>query len=205
MLERKDFIDGLVITGGEPCLYDDLPEFIQQFKELGFLVKLDTNGTNPEMLKQLIENSPAAPPANITAAQPATAKLTGAQPLVDYIAMDIKAPLDEEKYRRAVGLIETKFDLEQIKQSVALLLSQSAGSINYEFRLTVVPGLINETDIEEIGRQLKGAKKFVLQQFVPQNCLAEEYSKIKPYEKNILRSFQVTLKQYIHNTVLRGV
>ncbi|MFA4857868.1 MAG: anaerobic ribonucleoside-triphosphate reductase activating protein [Candidatus Margulisiibacteriota bacterium] len=183
MLARKDFIDGLVITGGEPCLYPDLADFIKEFKDLGFLIKLDTNGSNPEILKKLI-NQKAGTPAQ-----------------VDYIAMDIKAPLDEAKYCRATG---AKIDLEKIKQSVNLLLTQSAGAIDYEFRLTVVPDLINEADIEEIGRQLKGANKFVLQQFKAQNCLDPKFNTIKPYEKDVLRSFQLTLKQYIQNTILRG-
>lgn len=174
MLERKDFIDGLCITGGEPTLHKNLPAFIKHFKDLGFLIKLDTNGTNPEMLKKLID-----------------------QKLVNFVAMDFKAPLDE-RYEKATGV---KVDLAKIKKCVDLLISSG---IDHEFRLTVVPGLISEKEIEAIGPALKGAKKLALQQFVPENCLDESYTKIKPYEKDKLLSYQLTLKQYVHNTILRG-
>lgn len=176
--ERQDFIDGVVITGGEPCLHKGLPEFCKHYKDLGFLVKLDTNGTNPDQLKDLID-----------------------QKLIDCVAMDIKAPFDE-RYNKTAG---AKVDLEKIKESAKLLMLRGARGFDYEFRLTVVPGLIDEKEIEEIGKTLRGAKKFVLQQFVPENCLDKSYAEIKPYNDNKLRSFQLTLKQYIHNTVLRGV
>jgi pyruvate formate lyase activating enzyme len=175
LLEHKDFIDGVVVSGGEPTLQKNLPAFMQHAKSPGLLTKLDTNGTNPQMVKDLI-----------------------GQKLVDFVAMDIKAPLNE-KYNKAAGVA---VNLADLSATVRLLLE---GKVDYEFRLTVVPTLIGEAEIEEIGRELAGAKKFVLQQFVPENCLDQNYTKIKPFEKSILQSYQLTLKQYIGTVVLRGI
>ena len=132
--ERKDFFDGVCVTGGEPTLHIDLSELLKKIKKLGLAVKLDTNGTNPEMVEQLIKDK-----------------------MVDYIAMDIKAPL--KKYEQVV---KEKVDLEKIKKSVEL--TKNSG-IDYEFRMTVPPETFDEKDFAEIGKWLKGAKKFYLQKF----------------------------------------
>jgi len=132
--ERKDFFDGVCVTGGEPTFHRDLPELLKKIKRLDLAVKLDTNGTNPETVEQLIKNK-----------------------LVDYIAMDIKAPL--KKYEQVV---KEKVDLEKIKRSVEL--TKNSG-IDYEFRMTVPPETFYEKDFTEIGKWLKGAKKFYLQKF----------------------------------------
>ncbi len=130
---RKGLLQGLCITGGEPTLQSDLPNFIQQVKALNFLVKLDTNGSNPRMLKELIQNK-----------------------LVDYIAMDIKAPLD--KYTLVTGV---EVNLENIKESINLI-RQSA--IEYEFRTTIAPGLTAQ-DILEIVPLIEGTNNYYLQVF----------------------------------------
>lgn len=131
---RVGKLDAVVITGGEPGLQKNLPEFIAKIKKLGFLVKLDTNGSNPEMLGRLIKNS-----------------------LLDYIAMDLKAP--EKKYKKVTG---GKADFKKVIKSVKLIM---ASGLPYEFRTTVVPGLINKDDIAAMGKIIKGAAKWYLQNF----------------------------------------
>jgi len=131
---RAGKLDAVVITGGEPCLQPDLPEFIRKIKALGFLVKLDTNGSYPAMLKRLLDEK-----------------------LIDYIAMDLKAPA--EKYKEVIGV---KIDFNNIKKSVKLIIESG---LPYEFRTTVAPGLINQDDIAAMGEIIKGADKWYLQNF----------------------------------------
>ena len=132
---RVGKIEGVCISGGEPTLWRDLPDFIKEIKSLGFLVKLDTNGTNPDMLKELIETR-----------------------LIDYVAMDIKSSLDG--YGEAVGLSD--FDTSDIERSVEIL---RRGEVDYEFRTTVVLGLHTEENLEKIAKWLVGEKKYFLQSF----------------------------------------
>ncbi len=131
---RAGKLDAVVITGGEPCLQKDLLEFIGKIKKLGFLVKLDTNGSYPEILAKLIQKK-----------------------LVDYIAMDLKAP--EEKYEEVTGAAA---DFQKIKKSVKIIM---ASGLPYEFRTTVAPGLLNLGDIGEMGKIIKGARAWYLQKF----------------------------------------
>jgi pyruvate formate lyase activating enzyme len=126
--KKKKWLDGLIISGGEPTLYPEgLINFCQKVKDLGFKIQIQTNGTNPELLDKLIK-----------------------QNLVDYIAMDIKGPL--EKYDKIVG---TKVDKEKIQKSVNLISRCVRNKqIEAEFRTTVVPGLLDKKDIEAIGKWL---------------------------------------------------
>lgn len=134
--KRKGKIDGVVISGGEPTLHKDLPDFIKKIKDLGYLVKLDTNGTNPGMLEYLLS-----------------------QKLIDYLAMDIKAPW--EKYEQVVGV---KLNLDNLQKSVKMIISSS---IPYEFRSTLVPEFHAAEDIEKMGAMIKGANIWYLQKFKP--------------------------------------
>ena len=134
--KRKGVLDGVCITGGEPLLYDGIVDFIKKIRELGLLVKLDTNGSFPEKLKYLIENG-----------------------LVDYVAMDIKNSKD--KYAETIGLNE--YDISNVEKSVALLLE---GKVEYEFRTTIVEEYHTPQDIVAIGEWIKGAKRYFLQNFV---------------------------------------
>jgi len=169
---EQGLIDGICITGGEPTINPDLIDFIKKIKAKGFLVKLDTNGSNPKVLEELIKEK-----------------------LIDFIAMDIKTSLD--KYEQAIN---TKIDLEKIKQSVDLIKNSG---VDYEFRTTVVPELVNEEDIKKIGEWLKGAKKFVLQQFRNQKVLDKEFEKIKPYSEETLKKFKKNLEKHIEKVELR--
>ncbi|HWT27267.1 MAG TPA: anaerobic ribonucleoside-triphosphate reductase activating protein [Mobilitalea sp.] len=133
--KRKGILEGVCITGGEPTLYSELPDFIKELKNLGYLVKLDTNGTNPDMLKALVRNQ-----------------------LIDYIAMDIKNC--KEKYRLTSGVRD--FPVERVYESVSYLLSSP---VEYEFRTTLVREFHSEEDILSIGEWLQGAKAYYLQSF----------------------------------------
>jgi pyruvate formate lyase activating enzyme len=132
--ERKDKIDAVCITGGEPCIWKDLPKLVKKIKELGFYIKIDTNGSNPEMINYLVRNN-----------------------MVDYIAMDIKAPL--KKYKE---VIRTEIDIEKIKQSISFIIK---GNTPYEFRTTVHSACTSEQDILTIAEELKGADRYALQEF----------------------------------------
>jgi pyruvate formate lyase activating enzyme len=177
LLERKDFIDGICLTGGEPCVHKNngLADFLKRIKELGFKVKLDSNGFDPDCLKKLFN-----------------------QKLVDYIAMDIKGPLNQ-KYDTLSGV---KVDLDKIKSSIEMIINSG---IDYEFRTTVVPTLLDIEDIESIAQSIRGAKKFVLQQFVAKNCWDKSLQKVKPYPKDKIDGMIATAKKYVENTTGRGV
>lgn len=133
---RTGKLDGVAITGGEPCINKDLPEFLRKIKDLGFMAKLDTNGYHPQMLNKVIQ-------AN----------------LVDYIAMDIKNAPD--KYAETAGV--KHIDIEKINESIHLIM---ASNVDYEFRTTVVDELHNTADIKAISKWIAGAKQYFLQAFV---------------------------------------
>ena len=139
--KRRGLLDGVAITGGEPCLHRDLPDFMRRVRELGFGVKLDTNGAHPEMLRRIL-----------------------AEGLSDYIAMDIKN--SPAKYAVTAG-IET-LDLGAIKESVHLLLTSGA---DYEFRTTCVAEFHEDADFEAIGAWIKGARRYFLQIFTDRDTV----------------------------------
>ena len=141
---RKGLIDAVVVSGGEPTLMPDLKEKIVKLKELGFLVKLDTNGTNPEVIKDLYENK-----------------------LIDYVAMDIKN--SEERYPLTTGC--KCVDMDKIKQSIAYLMNSG---IDYEFRTTLIDEFHNMESIKEMAALIKGAKKLYLQKFVERDSCIQK-------------------------------
>ncbi|MDO5392742.1 MAG: anaerobic ribonucleoside-triphosphate reductase activating protein [Eubacteriales bacterium] len=132
---RKGILDGVCVTGGEPTLAAQLPEFLGKIKELGYLVKLDTNGTRPEVIEELLKNG-----------------------LVDYIAMDIKT--SREQYKSVAGT--EHLDMEKICRSVQLIMDRAP---DYEFRTTVVKELHSREDFQRMGEWLKGAKVCYLQAY----------------------------------------
>ena len=133
--KRQGIMDGVVISGGEPTLMDDLPEKIKKIKELGYLVKLDTNGSNPEMLKELINNQ-----------------------LIDYVAMDIKHSFS--KYYDVI--VNKNINLDDLKESIEILMENK---IDFEFRITLIEEYHDVESIYEIGKLLEGSKKLFLQQY----------------------------------------
>jgi len=157
--ERKELLEGVVICGGEPTVHKDLPFFLKKIKKLGYLVKIDTNGSNPGMLKKLIDEK-----------------------LIDYVAMDIKAP--KEKYSKAVG---AKVDVKKIQKSIDILRKSK---VDYEFRSTIIPGVHNKKDIIDMARWIRGGKAYYLQQFRPEKTIDPKFEKIKPYSQEYLIEIQ---------------
>lgn len=170
--KRKNVLEGVCITGGEPTLYEELPDFIKKIKDLGYKVKLDTNGSNPEMVKRLLD---------------------GKQ--IDYVAMDIKAPV--YKYDEVCG---ASVDMEKIQQSVELI---KTGEISYEFRTTVVREFHTKEDILEIGKWLNGAEYYYLQSYQDtENNIRQGFSAM---EKEELFTLQKELQKYVKKVKVRGV
>ena len=170
---RKGVIDAVVITGGEPTLHKELPSFIKKVKEMGFLVKLDTNGTNPEMVKELINNN-----------------------LLDYLAMDIKN--SKEKYALTAGL--NVLDLNNLQKTIDFLMENH---IDYEFRTTLIDEFHKMEDIDSIGKWLKGCKHFRLQKFIDnENCIKRGLHEVNKENalnfKDVLKNYisDVELRSY---------
>ncbi len=141
--KRIQKIDAVVITGGEPTIQSDLPDFVQKIKTLGFQVKLDTNGSHPEVLSALLEKK-----------------------LLDYIAMDIKAPLD--LYEKVSGVSKNGSLNTAILKSIELIIKSN---VDHEFRTTIVKDLLSKADILAIAGMVKGAQSYILQNFVPSKTL----------------------------------
>jgi len=162
---RKGKLDGVVITGGEPSLQKDLTDFISKVKEKGFEVKLDTNGSNPDVIVDLAEKN-----------------------LLDYIAMDIKAPLS--KYQ---DIVDCAVDVLQIKDSVDFI--KNCG-VDYEFRTTTVKPLLAVSDFDEIGNIIKNSKRYFLQNFVLSKILDKNFTEAEPFAENETNSAVEILKKY---------
>jgi pyruvate formate lyase activating enzyme len=157
----RNWVDGVCLTGGEPTLYPDLPSLIREIKQNRFLVKLDTNGSNPRMLKILIEAKE-----------------------IDFISMDVKAPLDPFHYSRSAGF---PVNLNSILESIDIL---KRGEVEHEFRMTVVPALHREEDIKGLGRQLRVGQRLILQNFNPENPLDPLLKTIIPYDPKVLKKIE---------------
>lgn len=165
---KEKWLDGLIVTGGEPTLHSSLFNFSKKVKEEGFLFGIETNGTNYDFLKEFIEKD-----------------------LVDRISLDIKAPLVWEKYRNAIG-VDDKELFENVKKTVKLL---RGADIPHEFRTTVVPQILNLEDLEDIGKEIEGSKNYYLQQFSPENTLEQKFEEVEPYSEEELKEIQEKLKK----------
>ena len=171
--KRVGVLEGVCITGGEPLIHKELPEFLGKVKELGYPIKLDTNGTLPERLKDVVNRG-----------------------LVDYVAMDIKNSFD--KYPATAGV--EKLDINKIEESIEFLLG---GKVDYEFRTTVVAELHTVDDIEAAAKQIRGAKKYFLQNFVNSDFVLCENLNSVPID--VLKTMQSKAAQYVDEVSLRGV
>ena len=159
-------LDGVVITGGEPTLQSGLYDFIKEIKQMGFEVKLDTNGTNPQIIEQLIKDN-----------------------LLDYIAMDIKAPI--EKYDLITCVNTNKDD---ILKTIELIKNSK---VDYEFRTTVLKSQLSYDDFNQIGQIIKGAKRYYLQKFVPAEILDKKLVTEVTYSNEEFKTICENLKKYI--------
>lgn len=175
LVSRRKLLDGVCITGGEPTINPELPDFICGIKELGLKVKLDTNGTNPDMVKELVEKG-----------------------FVDYIAMDVKSSLRE--YGRVCGVEGIK--VVPIKETIDFLIGNKMNGFDYEFRTTVAEPFHTREVMEEIGQLISGAGKYFIQNFrdseyVPNHSLG-------PVLPDKLEQYVDILKKYVQIVEIRG-
>ncbi len=168
---RMGRLEGVVISGGEPTMHDDLPRFIRQVRALGYRVKLDTNGTHPDMLGALYHDG-----------------------LLDFVAMDVKAPL--EKYQQVVA---RPIDTTAIMRSIRLI--QDSG-IDHEFRTTVVKSQLSAADIDTIGQLVAGAPRFALQKFRPGRTLNPQFHRELTYTDEEFESLRRDMERYVTTCVV---
>lgn len=171
--KRQGLLDGVCITGGEPLLQPDISDFIKKIKALGYAVKLDTNGCYPEKLKELVSGR-----------------------LVDYVAMDIKNCF--AKYSETVGI--KNFDVSPIKESVAFLISSG---IDFEFRTTVVKELHTVENIKALAADIKGAKKYFLQNFVDSGDIIGK--DLNAHDKPVLEQMKAEAEKTLDIVEIRGI
>lgn len=172
--ERREYLEGVVICGGEPTIHSDLSDFLSKIKKLGYAIKLDTNGSNPQMIRKLISLN-----------------------LIDYLAMDIKAPLKKEKYQKSNGV---KIDLEKIKESINII---KKSNIDYEFRTTVVPTIHTLEDIKQMANDIAPAKRYFLQNFRSEKTLDKNFLKIKPFSEYDLQKIVEEIKNLFEECKVR--
>jgi pyruvate formate lyase activating enzyme len=173
LAHRRGKLDAVEITGGEPTLQSDLMDFMSELKNLQYLVKLDTNGSNPEIISEAIERE-----------------------IVDYLAMDVKAPL--ERYQE---ITDSWVDPAKIKHSIELIMSSG---VDYEFRTTVVKSQLGKRDVLEIGRLIQGSKRYILQKFVPVKVLDPKFlNEVFFYTDEDLEYLRDAVKGYVVECVVR--
>ena len=175
---RRGRLQGVCVSGGEPTLHHDLPELIREIKSRGFAVKLDTNGTNPEMLSSLINNG-----------------------LIDYVAMDIKNSPD--RYFESIG--NSKFEIrnskliENVEASASILMQ---GLVDFEFRTTLTRELHSAEDMEKIGKWIGGAEKYFLQTYRDEGDLIE--GGFTAYNREETEALLEIVRKYLPNAEIRG-
>ena len=179
--KRRKWIEGVVITGGEPSLQADLPEFLGKLKKLGFETMIETNGGRPELVQKLVTCKPA---------------------ILDFLSLDFKAPLDRH-YAKTVGL--KNFDPKIWIKSLQAILNSG---IPFELRTTIVPGIHDKKTLVKMARQLKkiiGRRKvtWFWQNFQPKNCLDPKFNKLKPYDKMEMEKFLKAVKKIVPGTKIR--
>lgn len=171
--KRQGLLDGVVFTGGEPLLRRELPTLLEQVKALGYPVKLDTNGSCPGALRGLLEAG-----------------------LVDYVAMDVKNSL--ARYGETCGLPE--MDTAAVEESIALLLEER---VDYEFRTTAVAELHDDASFREIGRMIRGARRYAIQCFIDRDTVLR--SGLHGPEKEALLRWKALMQPCVREVLLRGV
>ncbi len=164
-------LEAVSITGGEPTIQKDIKTLLARICSLGFEVKLDTNGSNPQILKESLV-------------------------WVDYIAMDIKGPLS--KYQK---ITRSKIDPKKIQQSIEIILKSKK---DYEFRTTALKPLLEPADFEEIGKMVKGAKVFYIQNYIASKLVDEsKREEFRPFEKQEIEQAKEILEKYVKKVLIR--
>jgi len=174
LLANRKWIDGVVISGGEPTLNQSLLPLLQDLKKLGFLTKVLTNGTNEPLIRKLIMSK-----------------------LIDLISIDIKAPINEVKYRE---VSKTNVDLRNIKNLLTFL---KTSSYNYEISVTPHPVTMSEEDFEEILDSLTGIKKFVIRKIEKNNFLDDKLNDVDPYSDEYINMLYLKAKRYFKDSIVR--
>jgi pyruvate formate lyase activating enzyme len=178
LFASRALYQAVMVSGGEPTLAPGLPDFLERVGSLGLLRGLATNGSRPEVLRALLERG-----------------------LVEYVAMDVKAPLNWEAYRAAAGLDpEARQVLERVEESIALLLR---AGVQVEFRCTAVPGLHSAEDLLALAASLRGARRLALQAFRPGPTLAPELSSAGPYPEQTLRQVAEQARGWVSSLEVR--
>ena len=175
--ENLNLLDAVTITGGEPTIHSGLFNFIFNIKQLGLAVKLDTNGTNPQILKKLIDAK-----------------------LLDFIAMDIKAPVEKSRYSKIVGVNLSDETMDNIKSSIELIKNSN---VDHEFRTTLISNCHSKDDIIRMANDIKGAKKYSLQTFRNETVFDDIYASYKPILRADLKDVVEKLKIDIGEVIVR--
>ncbi|MDR2807100.1 MAG: anaerobic ribonucleoside-triphosphate reductase activating protein [Puniceicoccales bacterium] len=170
---RTRQLEGVVISGGEPTLQQDLFQFIEKVRTLGFSIKLDTNGTHPETLETLL-----------------------AYQMLDYVAVDIKHVMS--RYAFAAGVASPM--IEKIQNTIDLLLNSP---VAHEFRTTVIRDFHTLEDVVAISKQIRGAQRYVLQEFIPKTTLDAKFAEKLPFEKSLLETIIPEVKKNVQQFEIR--
>ncbi len=171
----RGWVDGVVISGGEPTCYEGLESLILRIRALGLGAKLDTNGSNPAVLAELLHSG-----------------------LIEAVSMDVKAPLTSEKYAQATG---GWTDVDAIRQSILTLIRSD---VEYEFRTTVCRRLHDPEDILQIAEELRGARRYVLQGFRPTRCLDPDFQQEPETPREELLALAADAAKYVAGCTVRG-
>ncbi|MGM0439077.1 MAG: anaerobic ribonucleoside-triphosphate reductase activating protein [Patescibacteria group bacterium] len=169
--KRENVLEGVVICGGEPTVNSDLPELIEEIVDRGYAVKLDTNGTNPQMIERLVKEG-----------------------LVDYIAMDIKAPF--ERYKEATGV---SVDPKLLRKSISIIQRLD----DYEFRTTFIPGLLTKEDLPLMLKEIEGAENYFLQNFRGKRTVNDDYQGKDSFTKEEMKELRKIAEEYVKNCEIR--
>ncbi|MBO5654354.1 MAG: anaerobic ribonucleoside-triphosphate reductase activating protein [Candidatus Methanomethylophilaceae archaeon] len=175
-IKNNTFAEGVIITGGEPLVNKDLYKFLKEIKKLGKKVRLETNGCAPDVLDDLL----------------------GAN-MVDFVSMDIKAPLTADEYAMNTNAI---CDIDDIERSVRIVMDSG---VDYEFVVTIVPIHITDTDLKSICSSIKGAKCLRLNQFIPGDCFDSALNHITPYKEKVIREMESIARGYVKRVKVSGL
>ena len=170
--KRKGQLDAVEITGGEPTLQKDLLAFLEKIKAMGFLVKLDSNGSSPDIIQEIVQRG-----------------------AVDYLAMDIKAPL--ERYQE---ITRSQVNPNDIQRTIKIIMNSD---LDYEFRTTIVKSQLSPKDLLKIAQLIKGAKTYVLQKFVPSKTLDPSFKKETSYSDEELKVIKKKIEPYVGKCLIR--
>ena len=170
--KRKKKLDAVTVTGGEPTLQPDIFSFLEKLKMMEYLTKVDSNGSRPDVLKKLIDSR-----------------------LVDYIALDVKAPLARYREITRSGVRE-----EDIRKSIECVMSSG---VDYEFRTTVVPSLLSPDDLRDIAQTISGARRLALQRFVPSKTLDPAFLNERNYPEETFASIADDIRSFVSDVIVR--